>query len=72
MNNLAEMDFPMESGEENTTVRRKKSAIDISLGVPAGGKTGFGADRITDAELELVNRHHAEVKELHRRARQGE
>ena len=47
------------------------SPIDIPLDGPRTPRGGtLGAGNITDAELEIVNRHHAEIMELHRRARE--
>ena len=44
----------------------RPSGIDIPLSAPRG------SGNILDPKLEdMVNRHHQEVKELHRRARQG-
>lgn len=45
----------------------KKSSIDIPLD---GEKKRRPAQDITMAELEFVNRHHEEYKELRRRARE--
>lgn len=51
-------------------VRRSRTKIDIPL---EGGRTpAEESRRISALELELVNRHHAEVKELYRRAKKGE
>lgn len=64
--------------EDDTAPRRAPvsrdgtgTGIDIPLDglhTPRSGNCGAGG--ITDAELDIVNRHHAEFKELHRRARE--
>ncbi|MGN0976147.1 MAG: hypothetical protein ACI4OL_09090 [Gemmiger sp.] len=51
---------------------KKKGSIDVPLTGPKRPGSGFnlGAQKIRDEDLEIVNRHHREVKELHRRARE--
>ena len=44
-----------------------KPQIDIPLGEPAQHKPGSKID--ISLEMEMVNRHHEEVREQHRRAR---
>ena len=44
-----------------------RSSIDIPLG---GGKSRRGGAGIDDRELEFVNRHHEQMKEKRRRARE--
>ena len=51
-------------------VRQSRSRIDIPL--DSGRTPAEESRRISALELELVNRHHAEVKELYRRAEKGE
>ena len=52
-----------------------KPQIDIPLGEPAQHKPGSKIDislddgQILQTEMEIVNRHHEEVREQHRRAR---
>lgn len=48
----------------------RRSRIDIPLDSPRS--PAEESRRISALELELVNRHHAEVKELYRRAKKGE
>lgn len=51
----------------------QRSSIDIPLdGENRLHRGNLGAGAISDRELEIVNRHHAEIKALHRRALQGE
>lgn len=50
--------------------RRSRSSIDIPLDSPRS--PAEESRRISALELELVNRHHAEMKELYRRAEKGE
>ena len=45
-----------------------RSSIDIPLD---GGKSLRGGSVIDDRELEFVNRHHEQMKEKRRRAREG-
>ena len=45
-----------------------RSSIDIPLD---GGKSRRGGSGIDDRELEFVNRHHEQMKEKRRRAREG-
>lgn len=45
-----------------------RSNIDIPLD---GGKSRRGGSGIDDRELEFVNRHHEQMKEKRRRAREG-
>ena len=54
-------------GAQPDAVRRSRAPIDIPL-------DGRGDDpaQISRLELEMVNRHHAEVKALYRRAQKGE
>lgn len=55
-------------GRSSATGRRGR--IDIPLDSPHS--PAEESRRISALELELVNRHHAEVKELYRRAKKGE
>lgn len=54
-----------KAGSARQTMRR----IDIPLDNVGKGR-GSGAQIISDKELDFVNRHHEEYKELRRRARQ--
>ena len=58
-----EIDISLEGVGRRET---RSSTIDIPLSSPRG------PGGILDPKLEdMVNRHHQEIKELHRRARQG-
>ncbi len=58
-----EIDISLEGVGRRET---RSSTIDIPLSSPRGSGS------ILDPKLEdMVNRHHQEIKELHRRARQG-
>lgn len=58
-----EIDISLEGVGRRET---RSSTIDIPLSSPCG------SGGILDPKLEdMVNRHHQEIKELHRRARQG-
>lgn len=72
MNNLAEWDFVPELDDDLVPEQNRKPQIDIPIGPSARCAPSLLNDRITQIELELVNRHHAEMKELYRSARQGE
>ncbi|MDD4850404.1 MAG: hypothetical protein PHO10_06855 [Gemmiger sp.] len=77
-NNKATIDIPLDGVGENAPRRAPATGrgvagagIDIPLdGLRPQKGANLGAGSIVDAELEIVNRHHAEVKELHRRARE--
>lgn len=63
------IDIPLDGVGQAPT--RHQASIDIPLDsrtpTPSPQTAGLG-----DPQLEqMVNRHHAEIKELHRRARQG-
>ena len=67
--NGSRIDIPLDGvGRSPATGRR--SRIDIPLDDPRS--PAEESRRISALELELVNRHHAEVKELYRRAKKGE
>lgn len=66
--NGSRIDIPLDGvGRPSVTSR---SRIDIPLDSPHS--PAEESRRISALELELVNRHHAEVKELYRRAKKGE
>ena len=57
------IDIPLEGVGRRTS---RPSNIDIHLSSPRASAS------LADPKLEdMVNRHHEEIKELHRRARQG-
>ena len=57
------IDIPLEGVGRRTS---RPSNIDIPLSSPRASAS------LADPKLEdMVNRHHEEIKELHRRARQG-
>lgn len=56
---------PKKTGAGRQGTRRQ---IDIPLDNVGRGR-GSGAQAISDKELDFVNRHHEEYKELRRRAR---
>ena len=60
------IDIPLD-GVGEARPAAKKSSIDIPLD---GEKKRRPTQDITMAELEFVNRHHEEYKELRRRARE--
>lgn len=63
------IDIPLD-GVGQAPVRRQ-TAIDIPLDVKHSAPPPKPVG-VSDPQLEqMVNRHHAEIKELHRRARQG-
>ncbi|MEE0800156.1 MAG: hypothetical protein U0L91_02625 [Gemmiger sp.] len=66
------IDISLDGVGKTTPSDRRNSRIDIPLDHAPAHRPNLGAGRILDTELEIVNRHHAEVKEMHRRARQGE
>lgn len=67
-NTAPNIDISLEGvGPQAGGTPRSRASIDIPLG---GG--GIDPDQISALELEMVNRHHAEVKAAHRRARKGE
>ena len=59
-------------GEARRPAAGRRSRIDVPLCGPKRPGSGFnlGARHIDDGELEMVNRHHREIKELTRRARE--
>lgn len=62
----ASIDIPLDGvGAEPSAVRR--SRIDISL-----DSGDVDPEQISAVEIELVNRHHAEIKASYRRAQKGE
>ena len=66
----ANIDIPLDEAEEKAQPEAKRrSRIDIPL--DDDGKRAEPLD-ITMKELEFVNRHHEEFKELRRRAREQE
>lgn len=66
-----EIDIPLDGVGVSGPSAVRRSKIDIPLDGERPGRTGQSAQSISELELEIVNRHHAEVKEMHRRAREG-
>lgn len=67
------IDIPLDGvGEGRRTKRQRAASVDVPLTGPKRPGSGFnlGARHIHDDELEVVNRHHREMKELNRRARE--
>ena len=64
------IDISLDGVGGPTITRRSRSSIDIPLDSPR--TPAEESRRISALELELVNRHHAEMKELYRRAEKGE
>ena len=67
------IDIPIDGVGDPVPLRPQnagRSKIDIPLADERPGSTGQGAGNISRTELELVNRHHEEVKAQHRRALQ--
>ncbi len=66
-----EIDIPLNGVGISGPSAVHRSKIDIPLDGEKPGRTGQTSQDISKLELEIVNRHHAEVKEMHRRAREG-
>ncbi len=69
------IDIPLDGvGETPRNPASRRGAGGSCIDIPLDGEEtrpgGAGAGGITRTELEIVNRHHAEIKELHRRARE--
>ena len=64
------IDISLDGVGGPTITRRSRSSIDVPLDSPR--TPAEESRRISALELELVNRHHAEMKELYRRAEKGE
>ena len=65
------IDIPLDETEEKTRPSQERKASRIDIPLDEDGKHAEPLD-ITMAELEFVNRHHEEYKELRRRAREQE
>ena len=61
------IDIALDGVGETNTGRKRRADIDIPLD---GEKKRSSVSDITMKELEFVNRHHEEYKELRRRARE--
>ena len=65
------IDIPLDETEEKARPAQEQKASRIDIPLDEDGKRAEPLD-ITMAELEFVNRHHEEYKELRRRARELE